>query len=172
MPRLQCGFLMFSFRRTMKKLLLSLLAIFLIIEEWLWDLLTAFGHSLVRWLNLESFEQWLSETSPSMALVAFSIPILIVTPINIAALGLLANGFILQGILMEVLAKLLGTLLIARVFALTKPQLSTFSFLNIIYTNITRWLQWAHQKITETPVYRWAKQLKTVAKAQFVAWIN
>jgi hypothetical protein len=69
---------MFSFRRTMKKLLLSLLAIFLIIEEWLWDLLTAFGHSLVRWLNLESFEQWLSETSPSMALVAFSIPILIV----------------------------------------------------------------------------------------------
>ena len=160
------------FEQTMKKLLLSLLAIFLIIEEWLWDLLTAFGHSLVHWLNLESVERWLTRTSPNMALVAFSIPILIVTPINLAALGLLANGLILQGILMEVLAKLLGTLLVARVFALTKPQLLTFSFLNIIYTIIIGWLQWAHQKITETPVYCWAKQLKTVAKARFVAWIN
>ena len=156
----------------MKKFFLSLLAILLIFEEWLWDLLTAFGHSLVRWLNLESFEQWLSETSPSMALVAFSIPILIVTPINIAALGLLSNGFILQGILMEVLAKLLGTLLIARVFALTKPQLLTFSFLNIIYANITSWLQWAHQKIAETSIYRWSKRFKAEAKARFAAWFN
>jgi len=156
----------------MKKFLLSLLAIFLIIEEWLWDLLTAFGHSIVRWLKLESFEQWLSKTSSTMALVAFSIPILIVMPINLVALGLFANGLILQGILMEMLAKLLGTLLVARVFALTKPQLLTFAFLNFIYTNITRWLQWAHQKITETPVYRWAKLLKTEAKARFSAWFN
>lgn len=163
---------MLYFKRIMNKLLLSLLAFFLIIEEWLWDLLTAFGQSLVRWLNLESFEQWLSQTSPTIALVALSIPILIVTPINLMAIGLLANGLIVQGILVEVLAKLLGTLLVARVFALTKPQLLTFTFLNIIYTNITRWLQWAHQKITETPVYRLAKQLKTEAKSRFAAWFN
>jgi len=144
----------------MKKTLLSLLAIFLIIEEWLWDLLTAFGRSLSRWLNLQQFEQWLSQTTATMALVAFSIPILIVTPINLAAFGLLAKGLILQGILMEVLAKLLGTLLVARVFALTKPQLLTFTFLRITYTTVTRWLQWAHAKVTETAVYRWARQLK------------
>ncbi|MDI1277078.1 hypothetical protein [Methylobacter sp.] len=144
----------------MKKTLLSLLAIFLIIEEWLWDLLTAFGRSLSRWLNLQQFEQCLSQTTATMALVAFSIPILIVTPINLAAFGLLAKGLILQGILMEVLAKLLGTLLVARVFALTKPQLLTFTFLRITYTTVTRWLQWAHAKVTETAVYRWAKQLK------------
>jgi len=144
----------------MKKTLLSLLAIFLIIEEWLWDLLTAFGRSLSQWLNLQQFEQWLSQTTATMALVAFSIPILIVTPINLAAFGLLAKGLILQGILMEVLAKLLGTLLVARVFALTKPQLLTFTFLRITYTTVTRWLQWAHAKVTETAVYRWARQLK------------
>jgi len=144
----------------MKKFLLSLLAVFLIIEEWLWDLLTAFGRSLFHWLNLEQFEQWLRQTDPTMALVAFSIPILIVTPINLAAFGLIAKGFILQGILTELLAKILGTLLVARVFALTKPQLLTFAFLNIIYTTIIRWLQWAHSKVTETAVYRWMKQLR------------
>lgn len=144
----------------MKKILLSLLAIFLIIEEWLWDFLTAVGRSLFHWLNLEQFEQWLRQTNPPMALVAFSIPLLIVTPINLLAFGLIAKGLILQGILMEVLAKLLGTLLVARVFALTKPQLLTFAFLNIIYTSITRWLKWAHAKVTETSVYRWMKQLR------------
>ncbi len=156
----------------MKKFLLSLLAIILIFEEWLWDSLTAFGHSLVRWLNLWAVERWLSQTSPNMALVAFSLPLLIVTPINLVAIGLLAQGLILQGILLELLAKLLGTVLIARVFALTKPQLLTFVFLRFIYITINRWLQWAHQKITETPVYQWAKQLKIEAKARFTAWFN
>jgi hypothetical protein len=144
----------------MKKFLLSLLAVFLIIEEWLWDLLTAFGRTLFHWLNLEQVEQWFRQTEPTMALVAFSIPILIVTPINLAAFGLIAKGFILQGILTELLAKILGTLLVARVFALTKPQLLTFVFLNITYTTITGWLQWAHSKVTETAVYRWMKQLR------------
>ncbi len=144
----------------MKKILLSLLAIFLILEEWLWDLLTAFGRTLFQWLNLELFEQWLKNTNPIMALVAFSIPIMIVAPINILAFVLIAKGLILQGILMELLAKLLGTLLVARVFALTKPQLLTFAFLNVIYTTFTRWLHWAHDKVTETNVYRWMKQLK------------
>jgi hypothetical protein len=144
----------------MKKSLLSFLAIILIIGEWLWDLLTVFGYRLVQWLNLEQFEQWLRQTGPIMALVAFSIPILIVAPVNLVAFGLMVNGLILQGILMEVLAKLLGTLLVARVFALTKPQLLTFVFLNLIYTTIIRWLHWAHDKVTETNVYRWAKQLR------------
>jgi hypothetical protein len=156
----------------MKKFLLSLLAIILIFEEWLWDLLTAIGHTLVRWLNLESFEQWLSQTSPTMALAAFSIPLLIVMPINLLALGLLAHGLILQGIGLEILAKLLGTLLVARVFALTKPQLMTFAFLRVIYTTIIEWLQWAHQKVTETSVYRWSKQFNAEAKARFAAWFN
>ncbi len=73
---------------------------------------------------------------------------------------LIAKGLILQGILMEIAAKLLGTLLVARVFALTKQQLLTFAFLNLIYSTITRWLQWAHRKIIETAVYRSIKQIK------------
>jgi len=81
----------------MKKILFSFLAVTLIIEEWLWDSLTAFGRSLVRWLKLQPFERWLSHTTPNQALVAFSIPILIATLINFVVIGLLTHGFILQG---------------------------------------------------------------------------
>ena len=156
----------------MKKILLSFLAIILIIEEWLWDILSALGHALIQWLRLERVELWLTQTTPTMALVAFSIPILIVLPINLVAIGLLAHGLILQGLGLELLAKLLGTVLIARVFALTKSQLLTFGVLRWVYTTITGWLQWAHQKVVETTVYRWAQRVKAETKARFAAWFN
>ena len=148
----------------MKKLLLSCLAILLLIEEWLWDVLTSLGRALSHWLHLEHAEEWLRQTTPSIALIAFAIPLMIVAPINLIAFALIANGLILQGILTEILAKLLGTLLVARVFALTKPQLLSFSLINSVYTTITRWLKWAHDKITESAVYRLVKQLKAQFK--------
>ncbi|MEQ1528128.1 MAG: hypothetical protein ABL925_02350 [Methylococcales bacterium] len=156
----------------MKKILLSLLAVVLIVEEWLWDWLTVLGHWLAGRLNLVKIEQWLVQTTPRMALFAFCIPLLIVTPINLIALGLLASGLILQGLLLELMAKLLGTLLIARVFALTKPQLLSFAFLNYIYTTISSWLHWAHQQITETVVYRMAQRLKAEAKKRLATWFK
>jgi hypothetical protein len=156
----------------MKKILLSLLAIILVIEEWLWDVLSAFGHFLISLLHLEEFERWLNQVSPNMALIAFMIPLLIVTPINLAALVLLAHGLILQGILLEILAKLLGTLLVSRVFALTKAQLLTFKILAVIYSTIMRWLMWAHQKVIETKVYKLAKVLKAQAKHMIVTLFN
>lgn len=158
--------------KTMKKLLLSLLAILLIFEEWLWDGLSFFGHWLIAHLHLKGVEQWLSQTSPIVALIAFSIPLLIVTPINLIAIGLLAHGLILQGIALEIVAKLLGTVLIARVFALTKPQLLTFSFIRFIYNTITRWLYWAHEKVVQTSIYQWSKRLKADIKTRFSAWFK
>jgi len=154
----------------MKKLLLACLAIILIIEEWLWDGLNALGHWLIKCMKLEAFECWLSQRTPNQALVAFSIPLMIVTPLNIVALSLLANGMILQGLLMEVFVKLLATLLVARVFALTKPQLLTFNFLCNLYFGITRWLKWAHDKVVDAPIYIWAKNFKTESKARLKAW--
>lgn len=158
--------------QTMKKLLLTLFAILLIIEEWLWDFLSACGHYLAVLLKLERFERWLSQTSPTTALFAFMIPILIVTPINIAALSLLFHGMLLQGILLEVFAKLLGTLLVARVFTLTKSQLLTFGILAVIYNTITAWLRWAHAKIVDTDIYRMSRELKAKVKAKVKAWLG
>jgi len=156
----------------MNKLLLTLLAIFLIIEEWLWDFLNALGHVLAKLLFLQEFERWLSRTSPLVALVAVSIPLLIVTPINLAAFFLLAHGLILQGILLEIVAKLLGTLLVARIFALTKPQLLTFKIIALIYSTVTGWLRWAHEKIAGTTLYRAAKAFKVAAKVRIKAWLG
>jgi hypothetical protein len=144
----------------MKKLFLSLLALILIVEEWLWDVLTIIGHHIDRLAHLDRFEEWLRQSAPRVALLAMLVPLAIVTPLNVGAVILFTHGMIWEGLLTELTAKLLGTLLVARVFALTKPQLLTFPAFAWIYTTIMRWLDWAHERIVETSLYRVAVQLK------------
>jgi hypothetical protein len=96
----------------------------------------------------------------------------LVTPLNIAAFWLLANGLILQGIGLEIVAKLLGTLFVARFFTLTKPQLLTFRLIASVYNKVTYWLRWAHEKVIETAVYQYAKTIKIRAKAALSAWFK
>lgn len=156
----------------MKKFLLSILAIFLIVEEWLWDLLSAYSHFMIRLLKLEKVELWLTQTTPNTAIFVFLIPILLVTPLNLIAIWLLLNGLIIQGIFLEIFAKLLGTLLVARVFSLTKKQLLTFKLIFWIYINVCKWLNWAHAIIIDTYIYQYSKKIKLALKTklqQFLA---
>jgi hypothetical protein len=122
--------------------------------------LTALGSWLTRVLHLEKLENWLRKAPPKLALISFIIPILIVSPINLLGFGLIGHGFIIRGLMVELLAKLLGTLLIARVFKLTRPQLLTFPWFAWIYYIILGWLSWAHQRVAATAVYKLAKRLK------------
>jgi hypothetical protein len=147
-----------------KRLLLSFLAVILLIEEWLWNALTTFGRKLTEWFHLQHIENWLRSATPYKALAAFFVPVLIVTPINLMGLRYLAKGLIAKGLLYELVAKLLGTVLIARVFALTKPQLLTFGWFNSLYHFITKWLRWAHERVQKTAVYQNAKKLKVAVK--------
>jgi len=42
----------------------------------------------------------------------------------------------------------------------------------VLHTTITGWLQWAHQKVSETSVYSCSKQFKSDDKTRFAAWFN
>jgi hypothetical protein len=155
-----------------KKLLLSIFAIAVIFEEWLWDVLTAVGQWLSAVFHLAKFDAWLLAASPTKALFAFFIPVTLVTPFNLLALFLLAHGAILQGILLEIMVKLIGTLLIARVFRLTKTALLTFGWIAWLYTNITAILHWAHEIIRNTRIYQLSVKVKAEIKAKIAKMVK
>lgn len=156
----------------MKKLLLSILAIIVIFEEWLWDALTVAGQFFSRLLHLEKFDNWLINASPKIALFAFLIPLVIVTPFNLLAIFLLTHGAILQGVLLEIGVKLVGTLLIARIFRLVKAALLTFNWFTKIYNTISGVLHWAHEMIKNTVIYQQSLKLKAVLKVQIAALLK
>jgi hypothetical protein len=156
----------------MRKFLLGILAILLLIEEWIWDTLSVLGRFIDEHLGLERFENWLANTTPPLALLAISIPIILVTPLNIAAVMMLANGMILQGVALEIVAKVIGTVFIARFFKLSKTQLLTFRPIAWVYNTVTYWLRWAHEKIQATPFYQWVKKVKVDVKAKVAVWVR
>jgi len=149
-----------------KKLLLSIFALIVIFEEWLWDILAVTGLWFSRVLHLEKFDTWLLNAMPNQALLAFLIPLIIVTPFNLFALFLLAHGAIIQGILLEIGVKLFGTLLIARIFRLVKAALLTFNWFAKIYYSINNILYWAHDIIQHTAIYQYSLKLKAAIKIQ------
>ncbi len=155
-----------------KKFLLSIFAILVILEEWLWDVLALAGQWFSRVLHLERFDVWLSNASPKQALLTFLIPLIIVTPFNVLAIFLLAHGAILQGVLLEIGVKLFGTLLIARIFRLVKTALLTFSWFAKIYNTISGVLHWAHDVIHQTAIYQLSLKLKAAIKIQIAALLK
>ncbi|MEI7795887.1 MAG: hypothetical protein WCI06_04540 [Methylococcaceae bacterium] len=155
-----------------KKLLLSFFAILVILEEWLWDALAIAGQWFSRVLHLEKFDNWLLSATPNQALLTFLIPLIIATPFNILAVVLLANGAILQGILIEIAVKLFATLLIARIFRLVKLALLTFGWFVKIYNTISSVLHWAHEVIHHTAIYQYSLKLKAAIKIQVAAFLK
>lgn len=144
----------------LKQSLIFLLAIVVIFEEWLWDVLADIGIVLERCFHIEKFERWLVAASPKQALFSFIIPIAAVTPFNILAVVLLTHGAIVQAILLEIVVKLVGTLLIARIFKLVKPALLTFHWFKMIYDQVTAVLKWAKERVYQTRIYQLSVELK------------
>lgn len=148
----------------LKKLLLPFVALWVILEEWIWDTLVIAGHWLFLFLHLQRFEERLSRLGPAQALIAMAIPVLVLTPVNLYALLLLSTGNIFLGIVLEIIAKLLGTLIVARIFRLVQPALMTYEWFRIIYVNIMFVLGWAHNLIRDTEIYRLSQHLKQAFK--------
>lgn len=144
---------------------MALLALLLLFEEWLWDALTALGRKLGQWLHLQKLEAWLVAAPRHQALLAFLVPVALVTPLNLLALAWIAQGRIMNGIILQIIAKLLGTLLLARVFALTRAQLMTFGWFRALYTTITSWLSWARERIRASHAYRWLRRWREEARS-------
>jgi hypothetical protein len=154
----------------MKKPLLTALALILIFEEWLWDILTLLNRKLTEKLGLDRFDRWLTQISPGTALLTLGLPVVLLFPVHIEILRLMAQGQFAQALGLEVIVKLISTLLIARIFTTARAQLMTFRLIAWVYNTVMRWLRWAHDRIVDTAVYRIAQRLKVCARAQLQRW--
>ena len=117
---------------------LVLAAIVIFVEEWGWRPLTALAATLARWLHLQRLEARIARVRPSVALLLFLAPALLLFPLKLAALWLIGAGQASLGIAIIVVAKVLGTAFLGRLFILVEPQLMTFPW-------FARALGWWHE---------------------------
>ena len=114
-------------------------ALIILFEEWGWEPLQAALGRLARWPPLAWVERQLQRLPPYGALTVFAVPGLALLPLKLAALALIAHGHALGGLLLIVAAKVIGTAVVARLFALLQPTLMTLGW---FARGHARWTAW------------------------------
>ena len=112
--------------RVLRGLLLAFAALVIFIEEWGWRPLSAMVARLGRWPPLGRLETRIAAVPRRVALLLFLVPAILLVPVKLAALWLIGEGHAKLGIMLIVLAKLVGTAIVGRLFVLLERQLLTF----------------------------------------------
>ncbi len=141
--------------------------IWLFLEEWVWDTMLA----VMRWIGklppIHWLESQIAKLPPYAALVAFLIPAAVLLPFKLAAFWLIAHGHSIIGMQVFIVAKLAGTALLARIFALTKPALMSISWFARAYNAFMGWKLGLVTYVKNLNAYARALAFKNVLKEKF-----
>ncbi len=154
-------------RRILRTLTLAPIALILVFEDWGWEPLARAAAKLSRLPLWAYLERKIAGLSRWPALAVYAIPFLSLLPVKLLALALFARGDALAGLVLLVVAKLLGTAILARLFQLTQPALMQFDWFARWYP---RWVSWKSNlvfAVHRSRLWRMARTAKTSIKSWF-----
>jgi hypothetical protein len=122
------------------------LALILLFEEWGWEPLSRLLGRIGRLPILAKVELVISTLPPYAALSVLALPWVFLLPLKILTLWLLATGQLLLATAAIVTGKVLGTAVVARLFALTKPSLMHLRWFESWYS---RWIRFKSRVIAQ-----------------------
>jgi hypothetical protein len=120
-------------KKTLAAPFVLIAAVFVLLEDWLWDDLQRLAATIGRLPVFRQIESLIASLPPYGALSVFAIPTLLLLPVKLAALWFIAHGQAAFGFLVVVFAKIAGTALVARIYTLTEPKLLLIG-----------WFAWLH----------------------------
>jgi hypothetical protein len=129
------------------------LALILIFEEWGWEPLARLMARLAKlplWARMEAF---IVRLPPYAALVVFFVPALMLLPVKLLALYWISRGHTFFGIAVVLVAKMLGTAAVARLFSLTQPALMQLAWFARLYGRWKLWKDALIARMKSSPVW-------------------
>ena len=138
----------------------ALIALVILFEEWGWEPLQRALAWVARLPPLAWIERRIAALPPYAALAVFLLPTLLLLPVKLAALWLIGIGQAGLGLAVIVLAKLVGTALLAHIFKLTQPALMQLAWFAHWYG---RWTVWKQGIVTQVRT-SWAWRVGHVIK--------
>ncbi|WP_431288196.1 hypothetical protein [Roseateles chitinivorans] len=136
------------------------LAVVILFEEWGWEPLQRAMAAIGRLPVLRQLEAVVRRLPPYLALVVFFLPGLLLLPIKLLALWLIGIGRPGLGLSVIVLAKVVGTAVVARIFALTQPALMSLPWFARLYGRWTVWKEGLLVWVRASAVWRSARAIK------------
>ena len=136
------------------------LALLILFEEWGWEPLSRLVTSLSRLAPLSWVERRIDALPPYAALVVFALPWLVLLPVKLLALWLIGAGQSLLGVLAIVVAKLVGTATVARLFTLTRPALMRLDWFAAGYRRWRAWKEGLLAQVRASEAWNWGQAVK------------
>lgn len=138
----------------------ALIALVILFEEWGWEPLQRALAWVARLPPLAWIERRIAALPPAAALAVFILPTLLLLPVKLAALWLIGIGQAALGLALILIAKLIGTALLARLFKLTQPALMQLAWFALWYG---RWTVWKASLVARVRA-SWAWRVGRVVK--------
>jgi hypothetical protein len=148
----------------------ALVALVILFEEWGWEPLQAALARLGRLPPLAWLERRIARLPSYAALAILAVPALAILPIKLAAVWVITRGHAVAGLVIIVLAKLVGTAVLARLFALTRPALMRIDWFARGYARWTAWKNELLAWVRASAIWRAAAAMKQQVKAAFQRW--
>src|SRR5258706_9239550 len=141
-----------------------LAALWIFLEEGIWDGMQACMAWIGRLPGVRWCEARIARLPPYAALVAFLIPGAILVPFKLLAFWLIARGHALLGLEVFIVAKIVGTAFLARIFALTKPALLSIGWFPRFHAAFTASRHRPSAYVKALPAWRAAKAWMSAAR--------
>jgi len=104
------------------------------------------------------------------AAVTFVVPAAVLLPFKLAAFWLIAHGHSMFGLQVFIVAKLVGTALLARIFALTKNALLTIGWFARGYYAFSAWKEKLYAYVRALPAYQAMRERAQAMKVALKGW--
>ena len=148
----------------------ALLALVILFEEWGWEPLKRAMAWVARLPPLAWVERRIAALPPAVALAVFLVPTLLLLPVKFAALWLIGSGRAGLGLALIVVAKLVGTALVARLFQLTQPALMQLAWFARTYTRWTAWKEALFARVRASWAWRVGRVVKRRVAQRVARW--
>jgi hypothetical protein len=159
-------------RRLIAAPFVLLAAVFILLEDWLWDDLARLAAAIGRLPVFRQIETLIGKLPPYAALACFAIPSSLLIPVKLAALYFIAHGHALVGLLTVIAAKVAGTALVARLFTLTRPNLLRIAWFAWLYERFIAFKLKVYAAIKSTRAYRAAHQMHLRVRVALKTWMT
>ncbi|MCB1980185.1 MAG: hypothetical protein KDF25_12670 [Burkholderiaceae bacterium] len=149
-----------------------MLALVILFEEWGWEPLQRALAWIGRWPGLRWIESAVRRAPPWLALVLFFVPALALLPVKLLALWLIGEGHALTGLAVILLAKLVGTAIVARLFTLTQPALMQLVWFARWYGRWSLWKDRLLAQVRASAPWRMARAIKRTLRRITTRWMR
>lgn len=160
--------------RAIKGLLDGVLAVLILFEEWGWEPLQRALARIGQLPGLRWIERQIASLPPYAALAVFLAPTLLLLPVKLLALWFISRAWVVAGTLVIVVAKVAGTAIVARLFALTQPALMTLPWFARLYLRWTVWKTALLARVRGSRPWRlarqWRQQWRARWRSRWQAW--